>query len=82
MRAPTSSRPEPDGWIRCRYRLHSEGIAPVTYDKNSYDGGPYRIASALTTASCLRSDRIFLHERSRIQNLFADSVDQITRPCR
>lgn len=58
------------------YRLHSEGITPVMYDKNSYHGGH--------TAS-FRYDTGFLFDLGphisftkdlRIQNLLADSVDQ------
>jgi len=58
------------------FRLHAEGIAPVMYDKNSYHGGH--------TAS-FRYDSGFLFDigphisftkDSRIQDLFADSVDQ------
>ncbi len=58
------------------YRLHAEGIRPVMYDKNGYHGGH--------TAS-FRYDNGFLFDMgphisftkdSRIQDLFADSVDQ------
>lgn len=58
------------------YRLHAEGITPVMYDKNGYHGGH--------TAS-FRSDNEFMFDvgphisftkDTRIQNLFADSVDQ------
>ena len=58
------------------YRLHAEGIAPVMYDKNGYHGGH--------TAS-FRSDNGFMFDVGphisftkdpRIQNLFAESVDQ------
>ena len=58
------------------HRLHAEGIAPVMYDKNGYYGGH--------TAS-FRSENGFLFDvgphisftkDSRIQNLFAESVDQ------
>ena len=58
------------------HRLHAEGIAPVMYDKNSYHGGH--------TAS-FRYDSGFLFDVGphisytkdpRIQNLFAESVDQ------
>ena len=57
-------------------RLHSEGITPVMYDKNNYHGGH--------TAS-FRFDKGFLFDIGphisytkdpRIQNLFAESVDQ------
>jgi len=58
------------------YRLHAQGLTPVMYDKNAYHGGH--------TAS-FRSDSGFLFDvgphisftkDSRIQGLFADSVDQ------
>jgi protoporphyrinogen oxidase len=58
------------------HRLHAEGIAPVMYDKNSYYGGH--------TAS-FRNENGFLFDvgphisftkDTRIQDLFADSVDQ------
>ena len=58
------------------YRLHAEGIAPVMYDKNAYHGGH--------TAS-FRYDTGFLFDVGphisftkdpRIQDLFAESVDQ------
>jgi protoporphyrinogen oxidase len=58
------------------YRLHAEGITPVMYDKNPYRGGH--------TAS-FRFDSGFLFDIGphisftkdpRIQELFADSVDQ------
>jgi protoporphyrinogen oxidase len=58
------------------YRLHAEGIVPVMFDKNAYHGGH--------TAS-FRYDSGFLFDQGphisftkdpRIQELFADSVDQ------
>lgn len=58
------------------YRLHAEGVTPVMYDKNAYYGGH--------TAS-FRSDSGFLFDIGphisftkdpRIQEIFADSVDQ------
>jgi protoporphyrinogen oxidase len=58
------------------YRLHAEGITPVIYDKNTYHGGH--------TAS-FRYDSGFLFDVGphisftkdpRMQDLFADSVDQ------
>jgi protoporphyrinogen oxidase len=58
------------------HRLHAEGITPVMYDKNDYHGGH--------TAS-FRSDTGFLFDVGphisftkdpRIQNLFAESVNQ------
>ncbi len=58
------------------YRLHAEGITPVMYDRNSYHGGH--------TAS-FRCDSGFMFDvgphisftkDQRIQDLFAESVDQ------
>ena len=58
------------------YRLHSEGIAPMMYDKNGHHGGH--------TAS-FRYDSGFLFDLgphisftkdTRIQDLFAESVNQ------
>jgi protoporphyrinogen oxidase len=64
------------GGLGAANRLHSEGITPVLYDKNSYYGGQ--------TAS-FRHDSGFVFDIGphisytkdpRIQSLFADSVDQ------
>jgi protoporphyrinogen oxidase len=58
------------------HRLHTEGIKPVMYDKNSYHGGH---------TSSFRDDSGFMFDLGphisytkdpRIQELFADSVDQ------
>jgi protoporphyrinogen oxidase len=58
------------------YRLHAEGVTPMMYDKNDYHGGH--------TAS-FRNERGFLFDVGphisftkdpRIQNLFAESVEQ------
>jgi len=58
------------------YRLHDEGITPVMYDKSGSHGG-------LTTS--IRYDPGFVFDMAphisftkdaRIQELFADSVDQ------
>jgi protoporphyrinogen oxidase len=64
------------GAFGAAYRLHSQGITPVMYDKNAYHGGQ--------TAS-FRYDSGFLFDigphisftkDTRIQDLFAESVDQ------
>lgn len=64
------------GGFGAAHRLHAEGISPVMYDKNGYHGGH--------TAS-FRYDSGFLFDLgphisftkdTRIQDLFADSVDQ------
>jgi protoporphyrinogen oxidase len=58
------------------HRLHSEGITPVMYDKNAYYGGH-------TTSFRYESGFVFdvgphisFTKDARIQELFADSVDQ------
>jgi protoporphyrinogen oxidase len=64
------------GGFGAAHRFHAEGITPVMYDKNSYHGGH--------TAS-FRYDSGFLFDQGphisftkdpRIQELFADAVDQ------
>ena len=64
------------GGFGAAYRLHAEGITPAMYDKNLYHGGH--------TAS-FRNETGFLYDLgphisftkdTRIQDLFADSVDQ------
>ena len=58
------------------YRLHAEGIAPTMYDKNSYYGG--HTASFRNELGFLFDvgPHISFTKDSRIQELFADSVDQ------
>jgi protoporphyrinogen oxidase len=58
------------------YRLHAEGVTPLMYDKNSYYGGH-------TTSFRYESGFLFdvgphisFTKDSRIQDLFAESVDQ------
>ncbi len=64
------------GGFGAAHRLHAEGISPVMYDKNAYHGGH--------TASFQDSGFIFdqgphisFTKDARIQDLFADSVDQM-----
>ena len=64
------------GGFGAAYRFHTEGITPVMYDKNAYYGGH--------TASFEDGGFIFdqgphisFTKDSRIQDLFADSVDQM-----
>jgi len=64
------------GGFGAAYRFHAEGITPVMYDKNAYHGGH--------TASFRGGGFIFdqgphisFTKDSRIQDLFADSVDQM-----
>ena len=58
------------------YRLHAEGITPVMYDKNHYYGG--HTASFRNESGFLFDvgPHISFTKDTRIQNLFADSVDQ------
>src|SRR3984893_13864120 len=64
------------GGFGAAYRFHTEGITPVMYDKNAHYGGH--------TASFQDGGFIFdqgphisFTKDSRIQDLFADSVDQM-----
>jgi protoporphyrinogen oxidase len=57
------------------YRLHTEGITPVMYDKNGYHGGhtaSFRDAGFLFDVG----PHISYTKDPRIQELFADSVNQ------
>ena len=58
------------------YRLYNEGITPVMYDKNAYHGG--HTASFRYEGGFLfdQGPHISFTKDSRIQDLFADSVDQ------
>ena len=58
------------------FRLHAEGIAPVMYDKNAYHGG--HTASFRYESGFLFDvgPHISFTKDPRIQDLFADSVDQ------
>ena len=58
------------------YRLHDEGITPVMYDKNAYHGGhtaSFRYESNFVFDV---GPHISFTKDPRIQDLFADSVDQ------
>ncbi len=64
------------GGFGAAYRFHAEGITPVMYDKNTYHGGH---------TATFRYDSGFLFDQGphisftkdpRIQELFADAVDQ------
>jgi protoporphyrinogen oxidase len=58
------------------YQLHAQGITPVMYDKNDYHGGH---TASFRSESGLLFDvgpHISFTKDPRIQNLFADSVDQ------
>ena len=58
------------------YRLSAEGVTPVLYDKNTYHGGhtaSFRVAGGFLFDV---GPHISYTKDPRIQNLFADSVDQ------
>jgi len=58
------------------HRLHAEGIAPIMYDKNAYHGGhtaSFRFESGFLFDM---GPHISYTKDTRIQDLFADSVDQ------
>ena len=58
------------------YRLHAEGITPVMYDKNSYYGGHTASFRHETGFIFDVGPHISFTKDTRIQELFADSVDQ------
>ena len=59
------------------YRLHAEGIMPVMYDKNGYLWRPHRVVPQRQLAFLFDvGPHISFTKDSRIQELFADSVDQ------
>jgi protoporphyrinogen oxidase len=58
------------------YRLHAEGIAPVMYDKNSYHGGHTASFRCETGFLFDVGPHISFTKDPRIQELFADSVEQ------
>jgi protoporphyrinogen oxidase len=64
------------GGFGAAHRLHAEGISPVMYDKNGHHGG--HTASFRYDAGFLfdLGPHISFTKDTRIQDLFADSVDQ------
>ena len=58
------------------YRLHAEGVTPMMYDKNNYHGG--HTASFRNETGFLFDvgPHISFTKDPRIQNLFAESVEQ------
>jgi protoporphyrinogen oxidase len=58
------------------YRLHQAGITPVMYDKNSYHGGHTTSFHYDTNFVFDVGPHISFTKDTRIQDLFADSVDQ------
>ena len=61
------------------YRLHDEGITPVMYDKNSYYGGHTMSFRHEAVLFSIIGPHISFTKDERIQDLFADSVDQAIR---
>jgi len=64
------------GGFGAAYRFHAEGITPVMYDKNAYHGG--HTASFHYDSGFLfdQGPHISFTKDPRIQELFADAVDQ------
>jgi protoporphyrinogen oxidase len=64
------------GGLGAAHQLHAEGIRPVLYDKNSYPGG--HTASFLHDGGFLFDigPHISFTKDTRIQDLFAESVDR------
>jgi len=58
------------------YRLHAEGIQPVMYDKNNYYGGHTASFRYETGFQFDVGPHISFTKDPRIQEIFADSVDQ------
>jgi protoporphyrinogen oxidase len=58
------------------HRLHAEGITPVMYDKNSYYGGHTASFRYETGFMFDVGPHISFTKDSRVQQLFADSVEQ------
>jgi protoporphyrinogen oxidase len=58
------------------YRLHAEGITPMMYDKNPYHGGHTASFRFETGFLFDMGPHISFTKDPRIQDLFADSVDQ------
>lgn len=58
------------------YRLHKAGVTPVMYDKNSYHGGHTTTFHHETNFVFDVGPHISFTKDTRIQDLFADSVDQ------
>jgi protoporphyrinogen oxidase len=64
------------GGFGAAYRLHAEGIMPVMYDKNSYYGGHTTSVQYETGFIFDVGPHISFTKDARIQDLYADSVDQ------
>jgi protoporphyrinogen oxidase len=58
------------------YRLHAEGVAPIMYDKNRYHGGHTASFRHETGFLFDVGPHISFTKDPRIQELFADSVEQ------
>lgn len=64
------------GGLGAAYRLHAEGITPVMYDKNSYYGGHTASFRYETGFLFDVGPHISFTKDPRIQDLYAESVDQ------
>jgi len=58
------------------HRLHADGLAPIMYDKNAYYGGHTASFRSETGFLFDVGPHISFTKDSRIQDLFAESVDQ------
>jgi protoporphyrinogen oxidase len=58
------------------YRLHAEGVVPVIFDKNAYHGGHTASFSYDNAFVFDQGPHISFTKDPRIQDLFADSVEQ------
>jgi protoporphyrinogen oxidase len=64
------------GGYGAAYRLHTEGVTPMMYDKNSYYGGHTTSVQYETGFIFDVGPHISFTKDPRIQDLYADSVDQ------
>jgi protoporphyrinogen oxidase len=58
------------------YRLHQEGVATVTYDKNNYQGGHTASFKHASGFIFDEGPHVSFTKHERLQQLFAESVDQ------
>jgi len=65
------------GGFGAAYKLHQEGVTPTMYDKNGYHGGHTASFRHDTGFIFDLGPHISFTKDTRIQDLFADSVDQM-----
>jgi protoporphyrinogen oxidase len=65
------------GGFGAAYRLHTEGVTPMMYDKNSYYGGHTTSVQYETGFIFDVGPHISFTKDPRIQDLYAESVDQL-----